>query len=359
MSTDDPERLDAGTDGRGHPQLLPDFCGIRVVFFVVLLAQLLAFVIVLVGSTGAWRRFDELALTSLLVQWLALSSAAGLCLFKGFLRGLSQTAAMAGALIVVLLIVATVSEVAWQIAARYQALGTLLLATHGEFVFRNLAIATVVMALLLRYLYLQFQWRAQVRAETEARLQALQARIRPHFFFNCMNTIASLIRSSPQQAESAVEDLADLFRASLSDARRLSTLAEEIALCRQYLDIEKLRLGSRLQVHWDIDALDLDAPLPALTLQPLLENAIYHGIERTADGGELKIRGWLEAGHFHLQVDNPIAQAAGKPHEGNQLAQDNIRQRLRAHFGESAQLKTEIGQEAYSACLIWSRTGND
>lgn len=336
------------------PAILPDFCGIRVVFFVVLLAQVLAFLIVLVNSAGVWRQLDQLALTSLLVQWLALTSIAALCAARRPLATLAGPAAVTAAFALVLLVVALVSELAWRVAEHYRALGTLLQASHGEFLFRNLAVAGVVAALALRYLYLQFQWQQQVRAESEARLQALQARIRPHFFFNCMNTIASLIRGQPAQAERAVEDLADLFRASLTDARALSTLEEEVALCRQYLAIEALRLGERLRVTWDIDALPGDLALPALTLQPLLENAIYHGVERCPAGGTVSIRGWQEAGQVCLEVRNPVPASAGAAHAGNRLAQDNVRQRLQAHYGASARLSTGLEADIYVARIRWA-----
>jgi len=335
------------------PAPLPDFCGIRTVFFVVLLAELLALGIVLVSSDGLWRRLDYLALTSLLVQWLALTSAAGLCLARPLLSRLAPVAAMSGALLLVLAIVGLVSELAWQVAGHYEALGVQLASSHGDFLARNVAVAAIVAALALRYLYLQFQWRRQVQAESEARLQALQARIRPHFFFNCMNTIASLIRSKPEIAEGAVEDLADLLRASLADARPLSTLAEEAALCRQYLNVEALRLGERLAVQWDIDALPPAVPLPSLTLQPLVENAIYHGVEQRAEGGRVLIRGWRENGRLQLEVRNPLPGPGAAGRAGNRLAQDNVRQRLGAHFGDAARLETVAEDGEYVARMTW------
>ncbi|MBK6350801.1 MAG: histidine kinase [Proteobacteria bacterium] len=169
----------------------------------------------------------------------------------------------------------------------------------------NVMIAAVVGAMTLRYFYVSQQWRRSVELEARARIHALQARIRPHFLFNSMNTIAALTRSNPVQAEEAIEDLSDLFRVSLSDARAQITLQEEIEIARTYQRIEQLRLGDRLQVRWDVGALPPRCMVPSLLLQPLLENAIGHGIEPLPQGGIVDIRGRLGEGAIMLEVTNP------------------------------------------------------
>jgi len=202
---------------------------------------------------------------------------------------------------------------------------------------QHLAIAGIVGAVVLRYLYEQHRERQRELAESQARLQALQARIRPHFLFNSMNTIASLTRVDPDLAQQVVHDLSDLFRATLSEAHQFSTLGREFELARGYLRIEAQRLGDRLRVNWDVDGVPLDTRLPALLLQPLLENAVYHGIEPVTDGGEIVISGRCREGVVSLAVRNTLPQVApAGPRSGNQMAQDNVRQRLDAAFGEAA-----------------------
>ena len=151
---------------------------------------------------------------------------------------------------------------------------------------QNLAVCAIATGLALRYFYVTHQWQANVEAEAQSRVRALQARIRPHFLFNSMNTIASLTRSNPKVAEQAIADLSDLFRASLREHRERIPLAHEIEIARAYERVERLRLGERLQVDWQVDGLPMDAKVPALILQPLLENAVYHGIEPLDQGGD-------------------------------------------------------------------------
>jgi two-component system sensor histidine kinase AlgZ len=192
--------------------------------------------------------------------------------------------------------------------------------------------------LSLRYFYVSEQWRSRLNAQAKAEVDALQARIRPHFLFNSMNTIASLVRSDPATAERAVEDLSELFRAALGAGHGESTLSEEIHLAERYLAIEALRLGPRLRVDWQVAA---DAPgelrMPRLVLQPLIENAVLHGIAPLAQGGEIAIRIAPEGKRLHLQVSNP-ALSPRPGQAGNQHAQDSIAQRLAYHFGAGVRM---------------------
>ena len=153
----------------------------------------------------------------------------------------------------------------------------------------NGVISVIVSAIVLRYFYVTAQWQRDVEASAEAQVQALQARIRPHFLFNSMNTIASLTRSDPATAEHAVEDLSELFRASLAH-KTFVPLSEELELVGSYLRIEGQRLGERLEVEWDLDADAADVEIPELSLQPLVENAVNHGIEQCSAGGAFALR---------------------------------------------------------------------
>ena len=167
-----------------------------------------------------------------------------------------------------------------------------------------------------------------------------------------MNTIASLTRSSPEQAEAAVEDLADLFRASLRDARQFHTLKEEFQLCHRYLEIEGLRLGDRLQIDWHVDDLPQNALLPPLLIQPLLENAIYHGIEPRIEGGIIRIEGKREGKQLHLQITNPVSHDKSAS-EGNRIAQENIRARLTTLYGKYGAMETCETDGNYVVNLTW------
>ncbi len=325
---------------RTHRQeeFLPDFCGVRMLFGVVVLGEILAIVLTLASYPNLFAHLDELAVISLFTQWLMLSSTIVLCLLRGWLCRLPEAPALGLSYAIILLLCWGLTEVAWLILHPGGQYNPLSLATHTQFVLRSLAISAIVAALALRYFYVQYHWRQQVQAESRARIQALQARIRPHFLFNCMNTIASLTRSQPALAEAAVEDLADLFRASLADADTLVPLRSELELCRRYLRIEALRLGDRLRVEWDMAQLPASLPVPSLSLQPLIENAIYHGIEPNPAGGEIRISGSRGEGLVEIHIDNPLAAAGHHHQSGNRIAVDNIRERLQAQYGDRARL---------------------
>lgn len=201
--------------------------------------------------------------------------------------------------------------------------------------------AAVLAALAAGGMLFYFEMRARMfsPALAEARLQALTARIRPHFLFNSLNAVLSLIRSEPRRAEVALEELADLFRALMRDHRDLLPLADEIALCRQYLDLEKLRLGDRLNVVWEIEAVPADVDVPPLVLQPLLENAVYHGIEPSGEPGTIRIGFARKGNELRVWLANPCA-GNGEAVKGNRMALANIRERLALYYDLEARLET-------------------
>jgi two-component system sensor histidine kinase AlgZ len=224
-----------------------------------------------------------------------------------------------------------------------------LLATLGAEVgstgaLRHAVFSLLVTGVLLGYFHLRTK--ALSPAITEARLQALQARIRPHFLFNSINAVLSLVRSEPRRAETALEDMADLFRVLMRDNRQLAPLADEIELCRQYLNLEKLRLGDRLEVEWHLENMPGDALVPPLLLQPLLENAVYHGVEPSGAPGAIAINIFLRRGEIHAVLRNPY-KFSGNHHAGNKMAMDNIRERLALHFDAEASLETRAGRDRY------------
>jgi two-component system, LytTR family, sensor histidine kinase AlgZ len=225
---------------------------------------------------------------------------------------------------------------------------TALAAAFGEVttasLLRRLFLALSMAAVLL--LYFALRAKALSPAIAEARLQALQARIRPHFLFNSITAVLSLIRSEPRRAESALEDMADLFRVLMRDNRQLAPLLDEVALCKQYLDLEKLRLGDRLCIEWHVDNMPRDALVPPLVLQPLLENAVYHGIEPSSTPGVIAINIFLRRGEVHAILRNPY-QDGTRHRSGNKMALGNIRERLALHFDAEAGLESKINREMY------------
>ena len=210
-------------------------------------------------------------------------------------------------------------------------------------------LAVFATALLLAYFELRA--RAFFPAQSEARLAALNARIRPHFLFNSLNAVLSLIRARPQQAEAALESLSDLFRAAMRDPGELVSLADEIELGKQYLELEHLRLGDRLVVDWQIGSVSMRQPIPPLMLQPLLENAVYHGIEPAPEGGTVRIEITQGGDELRIAISNPML--AEVPHgPGNQMAVANIRERLALYYDLEARLEIETGDHHYKVRII-------
>jgi two-component system sensor histidine kinase AlgZ len=210
---------------------------------------------------------------------------------------------------------------------------------------RWIVFGLVAVAIVLFYFHLRA--RALSPAITEARLQALQARIRPHFLFNSINAVLSLVRSDPKRAEVALEDMADLFRVLMRDNRNLAPLEDEVELCRQYLELEQLRLGDRLTVDWNVKSMPGDALVPPLMLQPLLENAVYHGIEPSSTPGTVSINLFLSRGEVHAILKNPYRTTGGNHHSGNKMALANVRERLALHFDAEASLESRVTTDAY------------
>ena len=331
---------------------LPSFCDVRLVFAVVVIAELFAFILTLVSPGVLDDPWSDLGLISLYMQWIALTSAAVLCLSRPLLSRLSNTTAAIVSYLLVLLVTGMVNEMAYLLMAGSTAFPELSGTDHAVFQLRSLTISSVVAAVVLRYLYVQFQWRQQLQAESRTRIQALQARIRPHFLFNSMNTIAALTRSEPATAEAAIEDLSDLFRAALNSTHEQATLDDELTLARRYLHIEKLRLGERLSVKWNMEDLPMGASLPPLILQPLLENAIYHGIEPLPEGGTMEVDGCKGNGLLEIAIVNPVPGPGSGHHKaGNHMAQENIRQRLQIAFGSRAGLAVDEGNGCYRVTL--------
>lgn len=328
---------------------LPQFCSLPTLFALMVVAEIVALVIAMAPHRDARSWISELAIASVFVQWLALLNAVVLCSSREALQRLSIRAGFACAWLLAVVTTALGSAVVYSMD---HVLGYGLTGPSGtgwRFVLGNAAICSLIAAALLRYLYVRELWQERVHAAAKAQVDALQARIRPHFLFNSMNTIASLIRRRPQDAERAVEDLSDLFRAALGTRETLATLGEELDLIEQYLRIESLRLGERLVLDLDLESLPRDMPLPPLLLQPLIENAVYHGIQRMPQGGALSVQGKRDGDRIEITIRNPMPRDPARP--GNAHALANVRARIEYHFGEKGQLQVHSGDAQFEVTV--------
>jgi two-component system sensor histidine kinase AlgZ len=337
---------------------LPDFRNLGVMLRVLLVVNLLALLTVALRADEAERLAAELALMAGRVELPLLLAVLLLYLLGPTLRRLGARAGQAAVFAVASLAVVISSP---------------LTGADVPALLRALAWSWLAAAIAL--LYFDYRsWRF-TPALAEARLMALTARIRPHFFFNSLNGVLGVIRADPRRAERVLEELADLFRALMQDNRERIPLRDEVELCERYVDIERLRLDERLSVRWVFgdeggdegadgvathaaigvaagaasvaarDAL-LEARVPPLLLQPLLENAVYHGIEPSTAAGEVVVRVARRGEVLSLEVDNPVCEAGGH-HAGNRMALDNIRERLMLFYDLEAGLEIEEGGGRY------------
>jgi two-component system sensor histidine kinase AlgZ len=334
---------------------LPDFCRARSVLAVILIAALVALLFTLARHGISASFWTDLAAIALFLLWAALGTAAVWCAARGLLSRLDVLVGSAVALVLAFAVTTLVTEGAWWFESyTRRTLGVDALppdSGHLRMLLRNLAVCAISAGLALRYFYVAHQWQRNVEAEAQSRVRALQARIRPHFLFNSMNTIASLTRSDPRLAEQAIADLSDLFRASLREHRERIPLGHEIDIARAYERVERLRLGERLVIDWQVDDLPMDVPVPALILQPLLENAVYHGIEPLEKGGTIRVAGRRDGRHVVLTIDNPVAPRVVARRPGHRIGLENVRQRLELMFHGEGEVEVIEAPERFVVTL--------
>lgn len=340
-----PHRATPGWDDRERSSGPPSFCRWGAVLGVVAMS-LLATWMVLLGSAWPMSTGDALWLM-LHGLGLGLFCTYCVCAFRGVLRRLDTRHAWLLAWLVVVLAALAFSYLVGMVSGVF-GMGPPP-EDHGAFVLRSTLAAGIVSLALFRYLFIRSQWQAEMLAESEARVEALQARIRPHFLFNSLNTIASLIHDDPVAAERATEDLAALFRGGMRSSDDLVPLADELALARKYLDMEERRLGDRLAVEWRLEDLPAEEPVLPMLLQPLLENAVAHGIQPRPEGGVVSVTGRLEKDDIVITVRNPLAPAGSKPGQG--MALHNIRSRLALAYRSLASLVTHKDGSHHYAVL--------
>jgi len=346
------------------PDVLPNFRNLGITLRILLLSNALVIMQALMLANG-WSDvveqiiqistlFSPILLTELLILWAVQPQLNKLPYWRGFCVVMGITIVLS--------------------LGYYMLIGELL---HPEgyspYYFeetRYVVFSGVVSGFFL--LYFRLRTELLSRALHDVRLQVLRARIRPHFLFNTINAVLGIVREQPKKAETALEDMADLFRMAMSDARDLVGLSKEIKLCQQYIALEQLRMGDRLQVDWQIQNIPEDALIPPLLLQPLLENAVYHGVEPLSEGGRISIFLQCSGAEIHLKVENPCPhvgelssmekfesdgtegigngvnfKGGSHSHQSNQMALRNIRERLALLFDAEARYHFESGVNYY------------
>ncbi len=343
------------TPASGVEPWLPDLCRLPRLAAMLGMAELVVVVIAVApGAERGWRGID-FVLASGFALWLALVVSVLLCVSRPWLsRGPAAVGAV-GALLLAAVVAWLGSALAFVLYDSLVAAGAEGHVGFWRFSLGSAAILTLITGVALRYFHVSDRWQAQLQANARAQADALQARIRPHFLFNSMNLIASLLRRDPRVAEQAVLDLSDLFRAALVASESPSTLAAEVELAERYLAIESLRLGERLRLDWHKhEPLPWDLPMPRLVLQPLVENAVLHGISRLPEGGTLEIELQARERRLHIRIRNPAPSAeaaATSVGSGAGHAQRSILHRLGYAFGPSARM-TAAWREGYYVCEV-------
>lgn len=331
---------------------LPDFCRPRRLLALMAAVEVFALIFALVIPASPALFVARVVLISAYLQVISLLSAVGLCLLRRRLAGRSGYLVFALAWLLIVVVATLVSLGGYAVSREFLDPAVLSGESRAWFVLRNAAVAGLTGLLLLRYFAARAQWEEHVRAESEARYQSLSARIRPHFLFNCLNSIAALIAIKPQAAETMVEDLSDLFRASLAKGDPLITMAEELDLVRKFARIEQTRLGARLGIDWDLPEEVMDLSIPRLTIQPLVENAVHHGASRTVGPVTIVVRAKREDDLLVVEVVNPTPPEDAATHSsGSQTAVANIAQRVRLLYGAQASLELKREEGSFRARL--------
>ncbi|HZH42880.1 MAG TPA: histidine kinase [Lysobacter sp.] len=281
-----------------------------------------------------------------MVQWVALSTICALYVARHSLtRARPQLIANVALLLVIVF--------TWLVGAAGTALfrgGLPEQAWWGEHLFRLTGTALIVGLLALAAFRLHWRARQYALRTKQAELEALQARIRPHFLFNTLNTGAALVHQRPEQAERLLLDLADLFRVALAGPREI-TLEEELALARRYLEIEALRFGERLRVEWKLPEVIPAVTVPALSIQPLVENAIRHGVERVPTGGRLEITVTATAREVQVRISNPLVLGDTRPPPSHRVGLSASQARIDALTGGRGRVETGVQGEHYVATV--------
>ena len=334
---------------------IPDLCRGQGLLGIFVIAALSAVLMALLHSGISDFDFLWLGKIALLICWIALISALFLCRARPYILHFTlPRVALINYLLV--LLAAALCAVAAEYWNNYSL--SRVWRVDPVSILNTVLIAAIPAGVILRLYYLQQRLYQQQSANLEARLQALQATIRPHFLFNSMNSLATLIRIDPDKAEKTVENLCDLFRYALKNTSSV-TLQEEVEACKRYLEIEKLRLDERLEYSWDIKVELNNILVPALILQPLIENAVFHGVQPARHGGALYIVIYRQSEWLVIDLINSLpdstddGSAVAANTSGHHLALDNLRSRLDAYFNGNAELQETVFKNHYHTRILF------
>lgn len=320
---------------------LPDLCRNSAILMAVVMSQIFAVLIYLVQD--AQLSFVYFCLLALYLLWNFLGSSALLCFSSSRLK---QTGLVSGFIIsflLCILVFAVIEFISYTLVLSY-----IGIEWHWQQVMRHFILACILIALVLRFFLLLDVIEQRSQAEVKARIQSLQSRIQPHFLFNSLNTIAELTATNPQQAEKAIYSLSSLFRSSLNDAEQTHSMQAEIDLCKQYLELERWRMGDRLRLNWNVDAKNLNKVMvPRLILQPLVENAVLHGVQNNEYGGDIEISLYEKRSFIEVVVNNTYDEKKSKSQKGLGMALENLKERLHAIYDDKQHLKINIDKTTF------------
>ena len=317
-----------------------------VLSWTVLAGEGLAIVLTLAAGLGG-DPLTYFGLASLIILWIALLTLGALYLLRRLIGRLRPQYVSYVAMALLILTTWLVCAAVWVVP---QSLGSFPHSSWLVLFLQFTGIAITVGMLGLAAFHNHWRTRQLAVLAKQSELEALQARIRPHFLFNTLNTGAALVHQRPADAEQLLLDLADLFRAALGKAREIS-LEEELALTRRYLEIESLRFGERLQVQWNIPATLPQAPIPALSIQPLVENAIKHGVEPSPSGGRIDIDVAIDTKMVSITIRNTLPGAGARSTAGHNIGLNSVRARLQATLPYPANLDTRSDGQHYTATI--------
>ncbi len=333
-----------------HTLWLTDFCNSLRIFISIVMIQIAVFIYSFSFLTFDLEYLRKLSILTLMSQLVGIVLLIILCKLRTKFNHLTVPL---GVLLLIILVV--VFSILFS-----QIIGYLdLQLTFNMFESQaevnhlslKLSVSSVIISLaLIRYFYIQDQYNRQIEKLSNAKLSALQARIKPHFLFNTLNSIASLISIDPEKAEIATTDFANLMRRTFTFKNKFISIAEELNWINQYLSIEKLRLADRLKYHISCSDELLSQKIPILCIQPLIENAIIHGIQPLEDGGIINIDITAISSHMVVIVNNPYLIKKDTT-QSNGMALANIRERLQLQYGSKAYLTVISGKGHYSVRL--------
>ena len=328
---------------------LPDFCNQDVVFSSMIMAEIVALMLSIVQPGSYMDKLEYLAIASMVIQWILMIDLILLCKLKHFLQKMATVPFYLTIFLLLQVVTFIVSSGSDRILHYLQLDASFQGEWKTAFLMQNMALSVLFSIIIIHYAFLNARWKKQLVLQSQSRINALQARIRPHFLFNSLNTIAALIHIDPERADKAILDLSEIFRASMNQ-QTLISLEQELQIVKKYLQIEKLRLDKRLQVDWQIQLKDKSIPVPALMIQPLVENAVYHGIEQLPQGGCIQIQIKESEESIKIAIQNPLEKKSANS-AGNRLALKNICERLKLIYQKNADINIEQNEQFYRVTL--------